>query len=502
MALPINIEDLINSKTVESVRIEFKKGWNPEEVVHSMCAFSNDLNETIGGYIIVGIEENEGIPILPPIGLTQKQVDNIQKEIVELSFKIQPNILPFIDSREFQDKHIIIIWITPGEQRPYTAPVTLGDKPSRRIYVRQGSITMPSTQLMEQRLRELAAVYYFDDRINTVGASINDLDLGLIQSYLQEIKSDLYDESITQPLTEIAIKMRIARGPKENVRPLNVGLLMFSRKPSAFFKGCKTNLITIENEEHSKLSTKAFEGPIHIQIRDILNYLNIELIRKYVRKSTVQAESNEFYNYPYQALEEGVVNALYHCGYDDTEPIEIRIVSYGSDRRIEIHSYPGPMPPIDEQSLVELKITSRRYRNIRIGEFLKNLKLAEEFATGIPSIVKSLAQNGSPLPILSTDKDRTYFLLTIKIHPDTPIDKDSSATEVDRTPLSNIQQQILDAITKEPSTNEELSKQFNEDIQSDMTYLLERGLIGVKKIAGSEIHFITQKGSDTLRQIF
>lgn len=35
MALPININDLINSHTVESVRIEFKRGWNPEEIIHS-----------------------------------------------------------------------------------------------------------------------------------------------------------------------------------------------------------------------------------------------------------------------------------------------------------------------------------------------------------------------------------------------------------------------------------------------------------------------------------
>lgn len=41
MALPINIDDLINCRTVESERIEFKEGWNPEEVIRSMCAFAN-----------------------------------------------------------------------------------------------------------------------------------------------------------------------------------------------------------------------------------------------------------------------------------------------------------------------------------------------------------------------------------------------------------------------------------------------------------------------------
>ena len=38
--LPINIDDLINARTVEWERLEFKEGWNPEDVLHTMCAFA------------------------------------------------------------------------------------------------------------------------------------------------------------------------------------------------------------------------------------------------------------------------------------------------------------------------------------------------------------------------------------------------------------------------------------------------------------------------------
>lgn len=44
MALPINIEDLLNKQKVESNRIEFKKGWNPISIYHSICAFAKKLN--------------------------------------------------------------------------------------------------------------------------------------------------------------------------------------------------------------------------------------------------------------------------------------------------------------------------------------------------------------------------------------------------------------------------------------------------------------------------
>ena len=57
MALPINIEDLLNKRKVESNRIEFKTGWNPDKIYHTICAFATDLENTGGGYILVGVEQ-------------------------------------------------------------------------------------------------------------------------------------------------------------------------------------------------------------------------------------------------------------------------------------------------------------------------------------------------------------------------------------------------------------------------------------------------------------
>jgi len=49
MALPLNIDDLIHQRKVESARIEYKKDWNPEKVLHSVCAFANDIDNWGGG---------------------------------------------------------------------------------------------------------------------------------------------------------------------------------------------------------------------------------------------------------------------------------------------------------------------------------------------------------------------------------------------------------------------------------------------------------------------
>ena len=79
MSLPLNIDDLIHQRKVESARIEYKKDWNPEKVLHSVCAFANDIDNWGGGYIILGVEEKNGMPVLPPKGI-RKEVGRCRKQ--------------------------------------------------------------------------------------------------------------------------------------------------------------------------------------------------------------------------------------------------------------------------------------------------------------------------------------------------------------------------------------------------------------------------------------
>ena len=59
---------------------------------------------------------------------------------------------------------------------------------------------------------------------------------------------------------------------------------------------------------------------------------------------------------------------------------------------------------------------TRRYRNRRIGDFLKELHLVEGRNTGIPTAIKAIKENGSPLPLFVTDEDRSFFSVIIPIH--------------------------------------------------------------------------------------
>jgi ATP-dependent DNA helicase RecG len=234
-----------------------------------------------------------------------------------------------------------------------------------------------------------------------------------------------------------------------------------------------------------------------------MEYLNSNVIKQYVRKDGSKAESTRFFNYPYAALEEAVVNSLYHRSYENPTPNEIRVYKTGVDRRIEILSYPGPLPPIDESALVQLKITARNYRNLKLGDWLKNLRLAEKYATGIPTILNALELNGSPKPILSTDAARSHFLVVFRIHPDAPMEiANSTSVEVETVVLSDAQQQILERLIEEPIVQSEIIKLFTSDLPIDLEYLLSKELIKAKENSGDPIYFITQKGRDSLKNSF
>lgn len=45
----ISIENLLNKRRVKSDRIEFKAGWKPDDIYHSVCAFANDFDNVGGG---------------------------------------------------------------------------------------------------------------------------------------------------------------------------------------------------------------------------------------------------------------------------------------------------------------------------------------------------------------------------------------------------------------------------------------------------------------------
>jgi ATP-dependent DNA helicase RecG len=174
--LPINLDDLIYARAVESVRLEFKKVCSEpslEQIIHTICAFANDFHNLNGGYIIIGIEEQNALPILPPLGLTSQDIDKIQKQIRGYCKKIEPEYLPIISPEIYQGKNILVLWVPSSDMRPHHAPVKLQKgRQERAYYVRQGSETIVAKNDILTQLMQMTAKVPFDDRRNLTAFTI------------------------------------------------------------------------------------------------------------------------------------------------------------------------------------------------------------------------------------------------------------------------------------------------------------------------------------------
>lgn len=62
------------------------------------------------------------------------------------------------------------------------------------------------------------------------------------------------------------------------------------------------------------------------------------------------------------------------------------------------------------------RVSNRRYRNRRIGDFLKELHLTEGRNTGFKKILNAFETNGSPKPEFETDDDHSYFISRLFVH--------------------------------------------------------------------------------------
>lgn len=414
MALPLNLEALITGQIVEWERLEFKTGWNPESILHSICAFANDLHNWGGGYIVVGVAESDGQPVLPPVGLKQGQLDTLQKELVGLCQRLTPFYSPVVEPVYFQGAWVVVIWAPGGDTRPYKAPIRLTKKSDKAYYVRRYAVTCQANPQEERRLLEQTARVPFDDRIQHA-AQLQDLNLGLIQSFLQDVGSDLFEQTQRLSFAALCRQMHIARGPEEYLKPVNIGLLLFSPNPQQWFRGACIEVVIFEDEVGDRFREKQFKGPIHHQLKAALAYIENSIIAEEVRKIPHQIETQRFYNYPLLAIKEALANAVYHRSYERQNPIEVNV----RPDKIEILSWPGPLPPLNQTRLASGQpVTAKDYRNRRMGDFLKELKLTEGRGTGFPKIRKAMARNGSPAPIFETDADSHYFLTVLPVHPE------------------------------------------------------------------------------------
>ena len=417
MRLPINIEELLGGRAVEGDRIEYKTGWNPDAIYRTICAFANDFDETGGGYIVVGVAEENGRAIRPVVGIDGDKIEPIEKDMVGYNNLMRPYYQPRLFIEEVDGKTILVIKVSPGERRPYKVPDQITTKQKTyNYYIRYNSSSIVPKDEYERELINLANRTPFDDRGNDQ-ITLKDISPLLLHDYLVKVKSSLADIPLTENMAAVLGQMDLLEAVPEGWRIKNVAAMMFAERPDHFFRQAQVDIVLFpegrEKNPNNLIEVEPIRGSVPTMIEKTLSYLRTNVIKKQIVKPKDDAHSDKFYNYPYQALEEAVVNSLYHRDWTIREPVEITI----EPDRMSILNFSGPNHTIPMEAIREGKsLRSRRYRNRRLGEFLKELGLTEGRATGIPTIQEELKVNGSPQAVIETDEERSYFLIDIPCH--------------------------------------------------------------------------------------
>ena len=423
--LPINLEDLLRQRHVESERIEYKAGWNPDATLRTICAFANDFQNLGGGYIVIGQDcDDSGVPQFPPVGVDPKTLDTIQRELQTYCNLIQPPYFPHLSMENFEGRTLVVLWAPGGQTRAYKVPKSVtAKKKDYRYYIRRYSSTVEAKgederELKAQRYRfgiSLTAKVPFDDRFHPT-AQLSELSVPLMREFLTQVNSELADEASSASVESLGRQMGVVDGPIEDPRAKNVGLLFFNHKPHRFFPATQIDVVWFpEGAGGDRFEEKIFQGPLGHITRDALSFIERSYLKRTIIKHADRPEADRVWNFPLAAIEEAVVNAVYHRSYEIREPVEIRI----SQDDIVVLSFPGPDRSIQLDQLRKGKAVSRRYRNRRIGEFLKELELTEGRSTGISKIFRVMRANSSPEPEFETDEDRSYFLTRLPVHPQT-----------------------------------------------------------------------------------
>lgn len=361
------------------------------KVRDTLSSFSNQSG---GGTIIFGIDENDGYSICGVYDAADL-IKKVEAQCVEMT----PVIRPLFTVALIDDKTVVSAEIQEIDNM---------DKPCfysgvgrlKGSYIRSGDA---------DRLMTEYEVYSFEafrkkiqDELRTSErAVLRDLHTMAYDLYIKMLRtkkpnlSELPDDELCR-----------LQGFTDEGRPTLAGLMLFSSYPQAFFPQLSITAVSVPGTEISStgivgerfIDNKRLDGTLVQMLNDSLTF-----VRKNMKTATIidpntgkRADKTE---YPVIAIRELILNALIHRDYSihtDSAPITIRMFS----DRFEIEN-PGGL--YGRMTLDRLGKVSADTRNPAIANAMEILGETENRYSGIPTIINAMEEYGLPAPLFESD---------------------------------------------------------------------------------------------------
>jgi len=407
---------LVNLKELavrESERVEWKENVSDiEDVIKTAVAFANDYSNLGGGYIVCGAKEEKdehGFQKLVETGLTSSQLKEIEGKVVtDLREKVFPSIVSLTEELPVTEDRRILVFIIPSSKDAHSYRAS--GKHVSTYYVRIGRETREArNSILRELLILKKEIEPWDKRINNK-AEIEDIDLIVLREYLQEMKvwdpnKALEDylsekERISSFVPSLVEKEKITN----NLKPKNFTLLMFGKDPLKFFNGAYAIFSIYRGKDRSEPTAERHEitGNVVQQARKCIELLNAET---YTVFDKTDNQPNQL-KFPLRALQEAVVNSLVHRDYEIDQPVRITVFI----DRIEVYS-PGSLPrAIDKEKFLRGQATPY-WKNQSLAYFFNKLQLAQAEGQGIPTILRTMKEEGCPSPIFEIEQESLLCIL-------------------------------------------------------------------------------------------
>jgi len=354
----------------ESETVEYKPSLSQtDKILECVSAFSN----TNGGTLVIGVKDNGEVV---GVDIGKRTIENLANRIKQHT---DPMVYPSICIEEFDAKHVVLLEVEEGKQKPVLA--------SGRAYK---SVGRTNQKLGSEAIRNLAletSKVYWDERV-CEDASFDDIDEDKVHLFLQRAKYERRLELDPRtPGREALENLGLVSGGK----PTNAAILLFGKNPQRFFSQAELRCARFKGVKPLEfIDLKVFDGTILEQRDDALEFVqeHIELHAK-----IVGLERLEIWEYPLDAIREAITNAICHRDYEISATVQVRIF----DDRLEIWGC-GPLP--EPLSVEDLKKRHRSIlRNPVIGKCFFWIKYIEQWGTGTNRIIDACLNQGLPEPI-------------------------------------------------------------------------------------------------------
>jgi hypothetical protein len=182
-------------------------------------------------------------------------------------------------------------------------------------------------------------------------------------------------------------------------------MLLYARNLQAHIPGAYALFSTYAGVDRSEPHAERNElaGTLIEQARRLVALLDVQ---SYIAFDKTNRAAPNAVKYPPQALHEAMINALAHRDYEIVEPTRVTVFS----DKIEVLS-PGSLPTGVSVEEFRKGRAPAKWRNQSLAWFLNRLQLAQAEGQGIPTILRSMREEGCPPPHFEVNEARVICLL-------------------------------------------------------------------------------------------